>query len=113
MRRRSEPRPPVRRTVRARTRARARAVALALGEQGSRAACTLAVRSGHVQRATAMGVFSRATGVGELPSTTTDLHVQGSQGVGMSPRGTRARRTRTSKRTIWLAAGPWSSQVPE
>ncbi|MFF3893892.1 hypothetical protein ACFYY3_12010 [Streptomyces sp. NPDC001812] len=42
-------------------------MALALGEQGGRAACTLAVRSGHVQRATAMGVFSRATGVGELP----------------------------------------------
>ncbi|WP_181383355.1 hypothetical protein [Streptomyces sp. NWU339] len=41
---------------------------LVLGEQGGRAACTLAIHSGHVQRAAAVGEFGRATGVGEPPA---------------------------------------------
>lgn len=36
-------------------------VAVILGEKGGQAACTLAVRGRHVQRATAMGEFGRAT----------------------------------------------------
>lgn len=45
------------------------AVAIVLGEKGGRAACTLAIRDKHVQRATAMGGFGRATCAGELPAT--------------------------------------------
>jgi hypothetical protein len=45
------------------------AVAVVLGEKGGRAACTLAIRGKHVQRATAMGEFGRATCAGELPAT--------------------------------------------
>lgn len=44
-------------------------VAIVLGEKGGRAACTLAIRGEHVQRATAMGEFGRATCAGELPAT--------------------------------------------
>ncbi|UYQ63981.1 hypothetical protein [Streptomyces peucetius] len=44
-------------------------VAIVLGEKGGQAACTLAIRGQHVQRATAMGEFGRATCAGELPAT--------------------------------------------
>jgi len=44
-------------------------VAIVLGEKGGQAACTLAIRGKHVQRATAMGEFGRATCAGELPAT--------------------------------------------
>ncbi|MEV0690929.1 hypothetical protein [Streptomyces sp. NPDC050388] len=43
-------------------------VTLVLGERGGRAACTLAIHSGRVQRSTAVGEFGRATGVGEPPA---------------------------------------------
>ncbi|CAL9566837.1 hypothetical protein SUDANB15_04720 [Streptomyces sp. enrichment culture] len=43
-------------------------VAVVLGEKGGRAGCTLAIRGKHVQRATAMGEFGRATCAGELPA---------------------------------------------
>lgn len=43
-------------------------MALVLGERGGRAACTLVIHSGHVQRATAVSEFGRATGVGEPPA---------------------------------------------
>jgi hypothetical protein len=43
-------------------------IAIVLGEKGGRAACTLAIRGKHVQRATAMGEFGRATCAGELPA---------------------------------------------
>jgi hypothetical protein len=43
-------------------------VAVVLGEKGGQAACTLAIRGKHVQRATAMGEFGRATCTGELPA---------------------------------------------
>lgn len=43
-------------------------VAIVLGEKGGQAACTLAIRGQHVQRATAMGEFGRATCAGELPA---------------------------------------------
>lgn len=43
-------------------------VAIVLGEKGGQAACTLAIRGKHVQRATAMGEFGRATCAGELPA---------------------------------------------
>ncbi|WP_229923844.1 hypothetical protein [Streptomyces capillispiralis] len=36
-------------------------MAVLLGEEGGQAACTLAVRGRHVQRATALGEFGRAT----------------------------------------------------
>ncbi|MEV7994991.1 hypothetical protein AB0O67_24700 [Streptomyces sp. NPDC086077] len=44
-------------------------VAIALDEKGGQAACTLAIRGKHVQRATAMGAFGRATCTGELPTS--------------------------------------------
>ncbi|MGW0774344.1 hypothetical protein ACWD01_11990 [Streptomyces sp. NPDC002835] len=44
-------------------------VAVVLGEKGGQAACTLAIRGQHVQRATATGEFGRATCAGELPAT--------------------------------------------
>jgi hypothetical protein len=44
-------------------------VAVVLGEKGGQAACTLAIRGKHVQRATATGEFGRATCTGELPAT--------------------------------------------
>ncbi|MEV4679498.1 hypothetical protein [Streptomyces kurssanovii] len=44
-------------------------IAIVLGEKGGQAACTLAIRGEHVQRATAMGEFGRATCAGELPAT--------------------------------------------
>ena len=43
-------------------------VAIVLGEKGGQASCTLAVRGKHVQRATAMGAFGRATCAGALPA---------------------------------------------
>ncbi|MFD6189978.1 MmpS family transport accessory protein [Streptomyces sp. NPDC060275] len=43
-------------------------VAVVLGEKGGQAACTLAIRGKHVQRATAMGEFGRATCTGSLPA---------------------------------------------
>ncbi|MGR8008755.1 hypothetical protein [Streptomyces hypolithicus] len=42
-------------------------VAIVLGDQGGQAACTLAVRGAHVQRATASGTYGRATCSGQLP----------------------------------------------
>ncbi|WP_432071976.1 hypothetical protein [Streptomyces wuyuanensis] len=47
---------------------KAPSVAVVLDEKGGRASCTLAVRGQHVQRATAMGEFGRATCSGELPA---------------------------------------------
>ncbi|MFE1073987.1 MmpS family transport accessory protein [Streptomyces sp. NPDC058783] len=46
-------------------------VAVVLGEDGGQAACTLAIRGKHVQRATAIGEFGRATCTGELPAAST------------------------------------------
>ncbi|MFE1587831.1 MmpS family transport accessory protein [Streptomyces sp. NPDC058737] len=46
-------------------------VAVVLGEKGGQAACTLAIRGQHVQRATAVGEFGRATCSGELPAAGT------------------------------------------
>ncbi|GAA3499567.1 hypothetical protein GCM10019016_066710 [Streptomyces prasinosporus] len=43
-------------------------VNVVLGEKGGQAGCTLAIRGKHVQRATAMGAFGRATCAGELPA---------------------------------------------
>lgn len=43
-------------------------VAVALDGKGGQAACTLAIHGKHVQRATAMGQFGRATCTGELPT---------------------------------------------
>jgi hypothetical protein len=43
-------------------------IAIVLGEKGGQASCTLAIRGNHVQRATAMGEFGRATCAGELPA---------------------------------------------
>lgn len=43
-------------------------VAVVLGEEGGQASCTLAIRGKHVQRATAMGEFGRATCAGPLPA---------------------------------------------
>ncbi|MEU3687607.1 hypothetical protein [Streptomyces narbonensis] len=43
-------------------------VAVVLDGRGGQAACTLAIRGKHVQRATAMGEFGRATCSGELLS---------------------------------------------
>ncbi|WP_234042320.1 hypothetical protein [Streptomyces marianii] len=43
-------------------------VAIVLDDKGGQAACTLAIRDKHVQRATAMGEFGRATCTGELPA---------------------------------------------
>ncbi|MGW1508709.1 hypothetical protein [Streptomyces sp. NPDC002394] len=40
-------------------------VTLVLDEKGGQASCTLTVRNKHVQRATAMGAFGRATCTGE------------------------------------------------
>nr|WTB30969.1 hypothetical protein OG781_17095 [Streptomyces sp. NBC_00830] len=42
-------------------------IAIILDGKGGQAACTLAIRGKHVQRATAMGEFGRATCTGELP----------------------------------------------
>ncbi|MFF2190800.1 hypothetical protein [Streptomyces sp. NPDC058155] len=42
-------------------------VAIVLGEAGGQAACTLAVRGAHVQRATASGTYGRATCSAPLP----------------------------------------------
>lgn len=42
-------------------------VAVVLDGKGGKAACTLAIRGKYIQRATAMGVFGRATCTGELP----------------------------------------------
>ncbi|MER7814105.1 hypothetical protein [Streptomyces sp. NPDC096153] len=47
---------------------KAPSVAIVLDEKGGRASCTLAVRGQHVQRATAMGEYGRATCSGELPA---------------------------------------------
>jgi hypothetical protein len=44
-------------------------VAVVLGEKGGRAVCTLSLRGKHVQRATAMGGFGRATCAGAQPAT--------------------------------------------
>ncbi|MFP1625053.1 hypothetical protein ACLB9X_07555 [Streptomyces sp. 5K101] len=43
-------------------------VAVTLDGKGGQAACTLAIRGKHVQRATATGEFGRATCTGELPA---------------------------------------------
>jgi hypothetical protein len=43
-------------------------VAIVLDDKGGQAACTLAIRGTHVQRATAMGEFGRATCTGALPA---------------------------------------------
>jgi hypothetical protein len=43
-------------------------IAIVLGKKGGQASCTLAIRGNHVQRATAMGEFGRATCAGELPA---------------------------------------------
>ncbi|MEU2259633.1 hypothetical protein ABZ557_04985 [Streptomyces sp. NPDC019645] len=50
---------------------KAPSVAIVLGEKGGRASCTLAIQGQHVQRATAMGEFGRATCSGELPAAGT------------------------------------------
>jgi bifunctional ADP-heptose synthase (sugar kinase/adenylyltransferase) len=42
-------------------------VAIVLDGKGGQASCALAIRNKHVQRATAMGEFGRATCTGELP----------------------------------------------
>lgn len=42
-------------------------VYITLDQKGGQASCTLAIRGKHVQRATAMGKFGRATCTGELP----------------------------------------------
>ncbi|MFE7712024.1 MmpS family transport accessory protein [Streptomyces sp. NPDC057486] len=42
-------------------------VAIVLGYRGGQAACTLAVRGAHVQRATASGTYGRATCSNRLP----------------------------------------------
>ncbi|MEU0157624.1 hypothetical protein ABZ154_01935 [Streptomyces sp. NPDC006261] len=42
-------------------------VAIVLGDQGGQAACALAVRGVHVQRATSSGTYGRATCSGPLP----------------------------------------------
>ncbi|MFJ6819417.1 hypothetical protein ACIQRJ_03270 [Streptomyces niveus] len=42
-------------------------VAIVLGEKGGQAACTVAVRGTHVQRATASGTYGRATCSAPLP----------------------------------------------
>ncbi|MEV8534322.1 hypothetical protein [Streptomyces sp. NPDC051211] len=42
-------------------------IAIILDGKGGQASCTLAIRGKHVQRATAMGEFGRATCTGELP----------------------------------------------
>ncbi|XEC32663.1 hypothetical protein JAO84_10865 [Streptomyces fradiae] len=42
-------------------------VAVVLDGKGGQASCTLAIRGKHVQRATAMGEFGRATCTGALP----------------------------------------------
>jgi hypothetical protein len=42
-------------------------VSVVLGEKGGRARCALAIRGRHVQSATAVGEFGRATCSGELP----------------------------------------------
>ncbi|MFF0557890.1 MmpS family transport accessory protein [Streptomyces sp. NPDC004266] len=42
-------------------------IALVLDGKGGQASCALAIRGKHVQRATAMGKFGRATCTGELP----------------------------------------------
>ncbi|MEI5006638.1 hypothetical protein RB196_04170 [Streptomyces sp. PmtA] len=47
---------------------KAPSVAIVLDEKGGRASCTLAIRGTHVQRATAVGEFGRATCSGELPA---------------------------------------------
>ncbi|CAL9566175.1 hypothetical protein SUDANB176_04743 [Streptomyces sp. enrichment culture] len=57
---------PWKRTVRV-PLGKAPTVAVVLGEKGGQAGCTLAIRGKHVQRATAMGEFGRATCAGELP----------------------------------------------
>lgn len=44
-------------------------VAIVLGDRGGQAACTLAVRGAHVQRATASGTYGRATCSGPLPQS--------------------------------------------
>ncbi|WP_415952525.1 MmpS family transport accessory protein [Streptomyces sp. KLOTTS4A1] len=44
-------------------------VAITLDGEGGQAACTLAVRDQHVQRATATGEYGRATCTGELPAS--------------------------------------------
>jgi hypothetical protein len=43
-------------------------VAIVLDGKGGQAACTLAIRGKHVQRATATGEYGRATCTGELPA---------------------------------------------
>ncbi|MGW0779018.1 hypothetical protein ACWD01_36740 [Streptomyces sp. NPDC002835] len=43
-------------------------VAIVLDGKGGQAACTLAIRDKHVQRATATGEYGRATCTGELPA---------------------------------------------
>ncbi|MFC8897250.1 hypothetical protein [Streptomyces cinereoruber] len=43
-------------------------VVVVLDGKGGQAACTLAIRGKHVQRATATGKYGRATCTGELPS---------------------------------------------
>lgn len=44
---------------------KAPSVAIVLDDKGGQASCTLAIRKKHVQRATAMGAFGRATCTGE------------------------------------------------
>ncbi|GAA3495642.1 hypothetical protein GCM10019016_027420 [Streptomyces prasinosporus] len=58
---------PWKRTVRV-PLGKAPTVNVVLGEKGGQAGCTLAIRGKHVQRATAMGEFGRATCAGELPA---------------------------------------------
>ncbi|MER6104925.1 MmpS family transport accessory protein [Streptomyces sp. NPDC001832] len=43
-------------------------VNITLNEQGGQASCTLAIRGKHVQRATVMGEYGRATCTSELPA---------------------------------------------
>lgn len=45
-------------------------VNITLDQKGGTASCTLAIRGKHVQRATAMGEYGRATCTGELPVPT-------------------------------------------
>ncbi|MCM1948061.1 hypothetical protein NC315_22155 [Streptomyces sp. G2] len=58
---------PWKKSVRA-PRGKAPTVAVVLDEKGGQAACTLAVQGKHLQRATAMGEFGRATCSGNLLS---------------------------------------------
>jgi hypothetical protein len=49
-------------------------ISIVLGKNGGHARCTLAIRSHHVQSATATGAFGRATCSGVLPTPRTELN---------------------------------------